>query len=380
MGFLDETGLSLFLSNLKSWINSSGNAATATKLATARSLKTNLGSTASATFDGSGNQESIPVTGTLPVANGGTGETSVANTKAGKDEDGNVIKSTYAKNSDAVHNTSNEEIAGIKSFTSKPTKFKDAWKPELRFVATSYACDGNTPQNSTYGILDFYSEYNNVEKSIGYFNFQHSNSGNSFIELCIARLQNNDEKYQFRFYVNSTASIKSFRCQTNNAFSLGNAGNLWSEVFAGTGTINTSDERLKSNIASIPDEVLDAWGDVGWVNYQLNDSIAEKGDRARIHSGLIAQRVDAAFKARGLDARRYGLFCYDAWEAEPEERNDKGEIVNPAKEAGDAYGLRYEECLCIESAFQRRRADRLEARIAVVEARLAALSGDELGG
>lgn len=50
-----------------------GNAGTATKLATPRSLKTKLDSTAAVTFDGSGNQDAIPVTGILPVANGGTG-------------------------------------------------------------------------------------------------------------------------------------------------------------------------------------------------------------------------------------------------------------------------------------------------------------------
>ena len=42
---------------------------------TARKLKTNLARTADSTFDGSANQENIPVTGTLPLGNGGTGKT-----------------------------------------------------------------------------------------------------------------------------------------------------------------------------------------------------------------------------------------------------------------------------------------------------------------
>ena len=54
-----------------------GNADTATKLATARTIQTNLASTASASFDGSANI--IPgVTGTLPIANGGTGATTAS--------------------------------------------------------------------------------------------------------------------------------------------------------------------------------------------------------------------------------------------------------------------------------------------------------------
>jgi hypothetical protein len=58
----------------------SGNAGTATKLATARTVQTNLASTESASFDGSANI-SPGVTGTLPVANGGTGNTTGAATK-----------------------------------------------------------------------------------------------------------------------------------------------------------------------------------------------------------------------------------------------------------------------------------------------------------
>ncbi|WP_300944243.1 DUF6273 domain-containing protein [uncultured Duncaniella sp.] len=55
----------------------SGNAGTATKLATARTIRTNLASTATASFDGSGNV-TPGVTGVLGVANGGTGVASIA--------------------------------------------------------------------------------------------------------------------------------------------------------------------------------------------------------------------------------------------------------------------------------------------------------------
>lgn len=58
--------------------NFAGNAATATKLATARKLKVALGSTTDVTFDGSADQTSIPISGTLGIANGGTGKTTAA--------------------------------------------------------------------------------------------------------------------------------------------------------------------------------------------------------------------------------------------------------------------------------------------------------------
>lgn len=55
----------------------SGNASTATKLKTARTIQTDLGSAASASFDGSANI-TPGITGTLPVANGGTGAATAA--------------------------------------------------------------------------------------------------------------------------------------------------------------------------------------------------------------------------------------------------------------------------------------------------------------
>lgn len=73
---------------------------------TARKLKTNLARTSNSTFDGSADQENIPVTGTLPVGNGGTGRTSVTSgnyvvgagtsamvEKAPKDVGSNVLSS-----------------------------------------------------------------------------------------------------------------------------------------------------------------------------------------------------------------------------------------------------------------------------------------------
>ena len=88
--------------SLNGKLNSNANAVSATKLANSRNIQTNLGSTTAASFDGTANI-TPGVTGTLPVANGGTGTNNLANitvgaaTKATQDGDGNVIKDTYAK-------------------------------------------------------------------------------------------------------------------------------------------------------------------------------------------------------------------------------------------------------------------------------------------
>jgi hypothetical protein len=41
--------------------------------------------------------------------------------------------------------------------------------------------------------------------------------------------------------------------------------------------------------------------------------VAEKGDDARIHFGIIAQDLQAAFEAEGLDAGRYAMFIHSEW-------------------------------------------------------------------
>lgn len=62
----------------------SDTASTATKLATARSLKVSLASSSAQTFDGSANCTLIGVGGVLPAANGGTGATVLTSVTVGK--------------------------------------------------------------------------------------------------------------------------------------------------------------------------------------------------------------------------------------------------------------------------------------------------------
>lgn len=167
---------------------------------------------------------------------------------------------------------------------------------------------------------------------------------------------------------------KLFNPASDGDIQMGASNVRWGQIYSTSSTISTSDARLKTTPEAVPDAVLDAWGDVGFVQFQMLDSVAQKGaDSARLHSGLVAQRIDEAFKAHGLDARRYGLFCWDEWDAEPEQRDENGAVVQEAREGGERYSLRYEEALCMEAAYQRRRADRAEARIAALEERLVAL-------
>lgn len=169
---------------------------------------------------------------------------------------------------------------------------------------------------------------------------------------------------------------------TDNATSLGRNSNRWSVVYAGTGSINTSDERYKTSVASASDTLLDAVGAVPIHTFQFTDAVEKKGsDAARLHVGVIAQEVASAFEAKGLDAARYGLFCHDEWKDEyetvevvdePEVLGEDGEVVTPAVthteqkkilSAGDRYGIRYEEFLTLECARLRRELNRIKTAL-----------------
>ncbi len=147
----------------------------------------------------------------------------------------------------------------------------------------------------------------------------------------------------------------------DNTDDFGASSNRWKTIYAGTGTISTSDEREKQAIAPIDAKVLEAWAEVEYCQFHFVDSVEKKGaDGARVHVGLIAQRVKDAFEAKGLDAAKYGLLCYDEWEAEPEERDAEGNVLTPGRPAGNRYGLRYDECLALECALLRSRLAALE--------------------
>lgn len=176
-------------------------------------------------------------------------------------------------------------------------------------------------------------------------------------------------------------SLQTVSPETTETVALGRADRLWSELFAATATINTSDARCKENVAAPDDALMRAWGKVGFKVFQFKDAVEKKGDDARIHVGVIAQEVKAAFESEGLDASRYGLFCHDSWEDEyedvtvvdqPEVTDEDGNITTPEVShvekrlviaAGDRYGIRYEEALALECAYQRWRLAQIEARL-----------------
>lgn len=133
--------------------------------------------------------------------------------------------------------------------------------------------------------------------------------------------------------------------ETTNTYTLGNTTLRWKETWCNAAAFNSSDERIKDWRGSLSDAELRVARRLGQLigTYQFKDAVAEKGwDKARLHTGVIAQRVAEAFQAEGLDWQRYGLIGYD---------EDDG---------GGLFSIRYEELWGFIIAGQEQRLAALE--------------------
>jgi hypothetical protein len=114
----------------------------------------------------------------------------------------------------------------------------------------------------------------------------------------------------------------------DNAIDLGALTVRFDDIYATNGTIQTSDRNEKQDIEELSEaEQRVAVAAKGLLRkFRWKDKVAEKGDDARIHFGIIAQDLQAAFEAEGLDAGRYAMFIHSTWTDEEtgEERSRMG--------------------------------------------------------
>lgn len=145
--------------------DTTGNAGTATKLKTARSLKVNLATTAADSFDGSGNADAIGVSGTLPTGNGGTGRTdgkvtalATKRTIDGMQFDGSANIHHYAECSTAA-------ATAAKTVTLSGFTLATGARIIVRFTVTNTASNPTLNVNGTGAKA---IQYRNAAFSAGY--------------------------------------------------------------------------------------------------------------------------------------------------------------------------------------------------------------------
>ena len=115
---------------------------------------------------------------------------------------------------------------------------------------------------------------------------------------------------------------------------LGSSSRRFDDIYATNGTIQTSDRNEKQDIEELSDaETRVAVAAKGLLRkFRWQSAVEEKGDNARIHFGIIAQDLQDAFTAEGLDASDYAMFCSNTW------TDDDGEEQT-------RLGVRYSELL-----------------------------------
>jgi len=136
---------------------------------------------------------------------------------------------------------------------------------------------------------------------------------------------------------------------SDNDADLGRPTYRFDDLYATNGTIQTSDANEKQDVAELDEaEKRVATAAKGLVRkFRWIDSVEKKGDDARIHVGVIAQDLKAAFEAEGLDPSRYAMFTSNTWweidelvpavEAVDEVVDEEGRVITEAVKAKPEY-------------------------------------------
>lgn len=135
---------------------------------------------------------------------------------------------------------------------------------------------------------------------------------------------------------------------TNGGGDLGTSALKWQDVYSTTGAFNGSDANLKQDIEELSEaERRVAVAAKGLLKkYRLKQAVEEKGEQARYHFGIVAQELQAAFQAEGLDPMKYGIIAVNTW-YEKTEGDEK--YVSKTQEEGyqqvTEMSVRYSELL-----------------------------------
>jgi len=148
-----------------------------------------------------------------------------------------------------------------------------------------------------------------------------ANSGSVFIEPA-------SSGNGLTFLNTSVSPCQGGGAVSDNYLDLGTSSRRFDDIYATNGTIQTSDRNEKQDIEALSDaEQRVAVACKGLLRkFRWKDAVTEKGDDARIHFGIIAQDLQGAFTAEGLDAGRYAMFISSTWTDEEtgEERTRMG--------------------------------------------------------
>ena len=269
------------------------------------------------------------------------------------------------------YNTNN--ATGYNTFVGRTSGYSNTTGYQNTFFggdAGYYVTTGNKNTilgmyNGNQGSLDIRTSSNNIVLSDGDGNprayWDSANNRWTFGTSSIMNLGGTSQATVFRsgadgsgihFSTDSGLPANQNGTVSDNTESWGAGGYRWTVIYATTGTINTSDRQQKQDIQDLSAAELAAAQEIKTLfkTFRWKDAVIQKGEDARIHVGVIAQDVQAAFARQGLDASRYALWCSDTWyEVDGAGINDATGTRYTAESEGAVektrLGIRYDQLL-----------------------------------
>jgi len=257
------------------------------------------------------------------VGTSGTEQFRIANTTGGTD-----FGITVTENASTIINSA-------EGATGRGIQFQSGGANTVLIDSSGNLLVGTTTQNTVGVTLDSdgYIYANRVSDPAGFFDrdttdgdiVQFRKNGTTVGSIGVK----NNNNYSGLYIGNGDTGL-SFQGETNNAITpintttqaisdnlidLGSSTSRFDDIYATNGTIQTSDRNEKQDIETLSEaETRVAVACKGLLRkFRWIDSVAEKGDEARIHFGIIAQDLQDAFAAEGLDAGRYAMFISSTW-------------------------------------------------------------------
>ena len=169
------------------------------------------------------------------------------------------------------------------------------------FAATNNSIVGILNRTGTDGVILEFKKDANVVGSIG------ANGGHVYIA--------GQGGMGLRLLSTNVVPADASGNGSDNTKDLGGSLARFKDIYATNGTIQTSDRNEKQDIEALTDaETRVAVAAKGLLRkFRWKDAVAEKGDEARTHFGIIAQDLQDAFTAEGLDAGDYAMFISSTW-------------------------------------------------------------------
>lgn len=129
-----------------------------------------------------------------------------------------------------------------------------------------------------------------------------------------------------------------FAPNADNRYNLGAPNFVWSTIYCSTNELNGSDRNIKNSIEALPVKYVRMLELVEPKRYKLNS-----GTSGRFHTGFIAQEVEAAMRACGIESKEFA-----------------GWAAAKRKDGSETYFLRYSEFIPILWAKVREQEERLK--------------------